>query len=75
MPRLDFDFTFANNFATRQDLNLGIDKVFNFDGAFDRRLLASEVRHVVDDVVNAELPVDGRRPNLGRLRVGRCSAL
>jgi hypothetical protein len=38
VPRLDFDFTFANNFATRQDLNLGIDKVFNFDGAFDRRL-------------------------------------
>jgi hypothetical protein len=69
VPRLDFDFTFANNFATRQDLNLGIDKVFNFDGAFDRRLLASEVRHVVDDVVNAVLPVDGRRPNLGRLRV------
>ena len=34
VPRLDFDFTFANNFATRQDLNLGIDKVFNFDGAF-----------------------------------------
>jgi len=31
--------------------------------------LASELRHVVDDVVNAVLPVDGRRPNLGRLRV------
>jgi len=36
VPRLDFDPTFANNFATRQDLNLGIDKVFNFDGSFDR---------------------------------------
>ena len=36
VPRLDFDPTFANNFATRQDLNLGIDKVFNFDGAFNR---------------------------------------
>src|SRR5215472_4538560 len=36
VPRLDFDPTFANNFATRQDLNVGIDKVFNFDGAFNR---------------------------------------
>ena len=36
VPRLDFDPTFANTFATRQDLNLGIDKVFNFDGAFNR---------------------------------------
>src|SRR5271169_6605034 len=36
VPRLDFDPTFANNFATRQDLNLGINKVFNFDGAFNR---------------------------------------
>jgi hypothetical protein len=36
VPRLDFDPTFANNFATRQDLALGLDKVFNFDGAFNR---------------------------------------
>jgi hypothetical protein len=36
VPRLDFAPTFANNFATRQDLNLGIDKVFNFDGHFNR---------------------------------------
>jgi hypothetical protein len=36
VPRLDFDPTFANNFATRQDINFGIDKVFNFDGAFNR---------------------------------------
>jgi len=36
VPRLDFDPTFANNFATRQDVNFGIDKVFNFDGAFNR---------------------------------------
>jgi len=36
VPRLDFDPTFANNFATRQDLNLGIDKVFNFDSDFNR---------------------------------------
>jgi len=36
VPRLDFDPTFANNFATRQDLALGFDKVFNFDGAFNR---------------------------------------
>jgi hypothetical protein len=36
VPRLDFAPTFANNFATRQDVNFGIDKVFNFDGAFNR---------------------------------------
>jgi hypothetical protein len=36
VPRLDFDPTFANNFATRQDLNLGLDKVFNFDGELNR---------------------------------------
>jgi len=41
VPRLDFDPTFANNFATRQDLNFGIDKVFNFDGAFNRVPAAS----------------------------------
>jgi len=41
VPRLDFDPTFANNFATRQDLNLGINKVFNFDGAFNRLPAAS----------------------------------
>ena len=32
VPRLDFDPTFANNFATRQDVNFGIDKVFNLMG-------------------------------------------
>jgi hypothetical protein len=36
VPRLDFDPTFAKNFATRHDVNFGIDKVFNFDGAFNR---------------------------------------
>ena len=41
VPRLDFDPTFANNFATRQDLSLGVDKVFNFDGYFDRIPAAS----------------------------------
>jgi hypothetical protein len=41
VPRLDFDPTFANNFATRQDLNLGIVKVFNFDGDFNRIPAAS----------------------------------
>jgi hypothetical protein len=41
VPRLDFDPTFANNFATRQDLTLGIDKVFNFDGDFNRVPAAS----------------------------------
>jgi hypothetical protein len=41
VPRLDFDPTFANNFATRQDVNFGINKVFNFDGTFNRLPLAS----------------------------------
>jgi len=36
VPRLDFDPTLANNFATRQDINFGVNKVFNFDGAFNR---------------------------------------
>ena len=36
VPWLDFDPTFANNVATRQDLALGLNKVFNFDGAFNR---------------------------------------
>jgi hypothetical protein len=36
VPRLDFDPTFANNFATRQDLNPGIDKIFNFDRDLNR---------------------------------------
>jgi hypothetical protein len=35
-PRLDFEPTLSNNFATRQDLNLGVDKVFNFDGGLNR---------------------------------------
>ena len=36
VPRLDFDPTFATNFATRYDLDLGVNKVFNFDGDFHR---------------------------------------
>jgi hypothetical protein len=36
VPRMDFEPTFGENFATRQDLNLGFDKVFNFDGALNR---------------------------------------
>jgi hypothetical protein len=36
VPRLDFDPTVANNFATRQDLNLGVARVFNFDDDFNR---------------------------------------
>jgi len=35
VPRMDFDPTFARNFATRQDLNLGIDKRFNFDAGLN----------------------------------------
>ena len=36
VPRMDFEPTLADNFETRQDLNLGVDKVFNFDGSFHR---------------------------------------
>lgn len=36
VPRMSFEPTFGVNFETRQDLNLGFDKVFNFDGAFNR---------------------------------------
>jgi hypothetical protein len=36
VPRMDFEPTFDQNFATRRDLNFGFDKTFNFDGAFNR---------------------------------------
>lgn len=36
VPRMDFEPTLSGNFATRQDLNLGVDKVFHFDGSFHR---------------------------------------
>jgi len=36
VPRLDFDPTLATRFATRYDLDLGVNKVFNFDGDFRR---------------------------------------
>jgi hypothetical protein len=35
-PRFDFDPFFRERFATRQDLNLGINKTFNFDANFRR---------------------------------------
>ena len=35
-PRMDFDTTFGPWFATRQDLNVGFNKRFNFDGNFQR---------------------------------------
>jgi hypothetical protein len=35
-PRFDFDPFFRERFATRQDLNLGVNKTFNFDGSFRR---------------------------------------
>jgi hypothetical protein len=41
VTRIDFQTTFAREFATRQDLNLGVDKVFNFDGEFNRIPAAS----------------------------------
>lgn len=36
VPRVDFTPTFANQFATRHDLNFGFNKTFNFDGDFNR---------------------------------------
>ena len=35
-PRFDFDPFFRERFATRQDLNLGVNKTYNFDGVFQR---------------------------------------
>lgn len=35
-PRFDFDPFFRERFATRQDLNLGVNKTFNFDANFRR---------------------------------------
>jgi hypothetical protein len=36
VPRFDFDPFFRERFATRQDLNLGVNKTFNFDANFRR---------------------------------------
>ncbi len=36
VPRLDFEPTFAREFATRNDLDVGISKAFNFDEGFNR---------------------------------------
>ncbi len=36
VPRMDFEPTIGDNFATRQDVNFGFDKTFNFDGGFNR---------------------------------------
>ena len=35
-PRFDFDPFFRERFATRQDLNLGVNKIYNFDAGFKR---------------------------------------
>ena len=35
-PRFDFDPFFAERFATRQDLNLGVNKTYHFDSGFKR---------------------------------------
>lgn len=40
IPRLDFQPIFSREFATRQDLNIGVSKLFNFDRQF-RRLPAN----------------------------------
>lgn len=39
-PRFDFDPFFRERFATRQDLNLGVNKTYNFDGGFRRVALS-----------------------------------
>jgi len=36
VPRIDFTPTFAREFATRQDVNLGVVKTFNYDADFRR---------------------------------------
>jgi hypothetical protein len=36
IPRLDFEPTFSRRFATRQDLNVGASKRFNFDSNFQQ---------------------------------------
>lgn len=36
VPRLDFEPTFAREFATRQDLDVGVSKALNFDAGFHR---------------------------------------
>jgi hypothetical protein len=42
VPRINFEPTFAHEFATRQDLNVAFDKVFNFNGQFKRMPVASD---------------------------------
>jgi hypothetical protein len=42
VPRLDFEPTFAHEFATRQDLNVTFNRVFNFNGQFKRMPVASD---------------------------------
>lgn len=39
-PRFDFSPFFRERFATRQDLNLGVNKTYNFDGGFRRVALS-----------------------------------
>lgn len=40
VTRIDFDPTLSRQFATRQDLNLGVNKVWNFDRDFNRVLFS-----------------------------------
>jgi hypothetical protein len=42
VPRLDFTPTFATRLATRYDLDLGVNKVFNFDGDLHRVAFSSD---------------------------------
>jgi len=41
VPRWDFTPLFDNNFVTRQDVNIGFNKVFNYDANFERVAFAS----------------------------------
>lgn len=59
VPRMDFEPTFGNNFATRQDLNLGFDQTFHFDGAFNR--VPASANSSSDTVWSFGISVNGQR--------------
>lgn len=59
VPRMDFEPTFGENFATRQDLNFGFDKTFNFDGSFSR--LSASANSSSDAVWSFGYSITGQR--------------
>jgi hypothetical protein len=58
-PRFDFDPFFRERFATRQDLNLGVNKTFNFDANFQRVAFSSDT--LAETVWSFGLTVFGQR--------------